>query len=145
VWTYKTAIMLALAQPEDERYVPLEDYRYFYEYRRPPHGTYIWAGRVEPDFGDGGYQAAFGKTQRTEHRRADGTIDRVGYRLSFSIVSLVLQVIKDPYEARLDRPRRTRAYWARLQPISKGEWPPLRSMSLTDLYDLHNGRFIDRS
>jgi hypothetical protein len=143
-WAWKTGAMLALAHPNDERYVTPPDYGYFREHQRPPRGTYVWIARVEPDIGVSDFQAGFSKQHRTDYRRpGDPEIDRVGYRLQFSVFAAVFDVIKDPYEARLSRPPGVRDYWCRVQPISKGEWPPPRQMTLRDLHELHTGRYFN--
>jgi len=143
-WGYKTGTMLALALPQDERWVPPEHYRRFGDTGKPPDGTTIWIAGLVPTLAGGtDFKAGWSKPERLDFRKRDGTLDRHGYRLSFSIAHLVFQVVFEPYGNKLDRPRATRDIWTRIRPISKGEWPPGRWLNLDELERLAEGRFID--
>jgi hypothetical protein len=142
-WGYKTGIMLALAHPQDERHVPPEHYRHFRDTVKPSDGTTIWIGGLIPTLAGGtDFRAGWSKPERLDFWKRDGTLDRHGYRLSFSIAHLVFQVVFEPYGNKLGRPRTTRDIWTRIRPVSKGEWPPGRWLSVDALEGLAEGRFI---
>lgn len=142
-WVYKTAIMLALAHSDDERFVPKEDYRFLYEQRVPPEGTYVWIAAVATDLDGKNYSAGYSRPQRLDFWKSDGTsVEGHGYRLPFSILSLVCEVIRDPHGGKITKPRPLRDVWTRVRPISDGAWPPGRWLTPAHVFDLHNGRFI---
>jgi hypothetical protein len=141
-WLYKTAIMLALAYPAEDRFVLPGDYHYFYEHRRPPHGTTIWiAALVQTE-----EELRIGWTQPERldfTREADGTaIEPPGYRLSLSVLALLCQIVHDPHGGSFARPREYRDVWTRVMPISKGEWPPGRHIASSEIEDVARGRIF---
>ena len=140
-WLYKTGVMIALAYPEDSRFVLPQDYRYFYDHRKPPDGTSVWIAALLFEPGDN--QVGWGKPERLDFSLADGTpIHPHGYRLSFSVVSLVCQIVGDPHGGKFDRPREFRDVWTRIRPISKGAWPPGRRLAAASLEDVAGGRIF---
>jgi hypothetical protein len=141
-WLYKTGVMIALAYPAESRFVPSEDYRFFYAHRKPPDGTSVWIAALAFEPGER-IQVAWGRPERLDYTRLDGTpVDPHGYRLSFSIVSLVCQIIGDPHEGKFDRPREFRDVWTRIRPISKGGWPPGRRLAAAGIEDVAGGRIF---
>jgi hypothetical protein len=142
VWIYKTAIMLALAYPAADRFVLADDYHYFYEHRKPPNGTGIWIAAAA-HVGSNEMQVGWTRPERLDFSRADGTaLDPHGYRLSFSVVSLICQVMRDPHGGNFARPRAFRDVWIRIRPVSKGTWPPGRRISSAALEDVAGGRIF---
>jgi hypothetical protein len=142
IWGYKTGIMLALAYKEDEQWVPPGDYRFFYEHRRPPDGTWIWLATLDVRYGDE-LRLGWSHPEKLEFHTPDGRRHYPdGYRLSFSGVALVFQIVKDPHGAKLDRPKQFRDFWTRVRPISKGQWPPAGHLRTVDLDQVTLGRFI---
>lgn len=145
VWGYKTAIMAALAYPEEERFVPAEDYRYFYEHRTPPNGTWVWIGALAADLGGNSYSAGFSRSQKLDFWKADGSpVQGHGYRISISVVSLVFEVMRDPHGSRITREYDDGEIWTRIRPISKGQWPPRVWLTPHHVADLHNGTIETR-
>jgi hypothetical protein len=142
-WLYKTGIMIALAYPEESRFVLADDYRFFYEHRKPPDGTSVWISALAFEPGEQ-IQVGWGKPERLDFSRAaDGTaIEPHGYRLSFSVVTLVCQIMRDPHQGKFDRPREFRDVWTRIRPISKGIWPPGRRLAAAGLEDVAGGRIF---
>lgn len=131
VWAYKTAIVLALMPPSEERFVPLEHYREFRETQTPPDDTWIWLAGLAPNSGHGEFRAGWSQPEPLDYSTPDGRPkDRHGYRLSFSVVSLVFQVVWDAYGARLARIGESRDIFTRIRPISKGEWPRRRLLTI---------------
>lgn len=143
-WLYKTGIMLALAYPEDARFVLEEDYRYLYEHKKPPNGTTIWIAALSPELdGEGRVQVGWAKPERLDFTRQDGTpIDPHGYRLSFSVIGLVCQVLRDPHGGKFKRPKAFRDVWTRIRPVSNDPWPPARWFSTLSLEDIAGGRIF---
>jgi hypothetical protein len=143
-WGYKTGIMLAVAHPEDQRWVPREHYRYLYENRKPPNGVHIWIAALVPEHPDGsGLRTGWSTGERLDFWRGDETLDRQGYRLTFSVIALVFQIVFEPYGNKLGRPRETRDIWTRIRPVSKGDWPPRRWFTTDALPGLVGGKFIN--
>jgi hypothetical protein len=141
-WSYKTAIMTALAYPLEHRYVPDEHYRYFYEERKPPDGTTMFMAGLIPQTDDGTH-VVWAKPERLNFARLDGPpIDGHGYRLSITVMALVVQVIYDPHGGRFKRPREFRDVWTRIRPVSKGAWPPGRRIAGKDIEDIGGGRIF---
>jgi hypothetical protein len=149
-WGFKTGIMLALAYPKEERHVLPDDYRFFKNHLKPPPGTFTWIARVAPDLGTGQYQAGFSKPRRLHFWKSDGTLDHEGYGLTFSIVSLVFQIVRDPMvgykrippRQLFGRPREAQEVWTRIQPISKGAWPPQHWIAAESLASIAEGNFV---
>lgn len=141
-WGYKTAIMTALAYPEDERFVPAEDYRLFYEHRKPPDGTFMWIGAVAADLDGKTYAAGFSRSQRLDFWKSDGSpVEGHGYRITFSVVALVFEVMRDPHGGKVRREYDHGEIWSRIRPISTGEWPPRRWLTPDLVAGLHTGTF----
>jgi hypothetical protein len=143
VWAYKTAIVLALITPPADRFVPVEHYKLLRDTRMPPHDTWIWIAGVATE-SRGEVRSAWSQPEKLVYTASDGTVDpRHGYRLSFSVMSLMFQVIWEAHGAKLERPRGLSDVFTRIRPISKGHWPPGRLLTLDALDDLHNGRFLE--
>jgi hypothetical protein len=141
-WLYKTAIMLALAYPPEDHYVLADDYHYFYEHRRPPHGTTIWIAALVQT--EDVFRVGWSQPERLDFTRAtDGTpIEPPGYRLSLSVLALICQIVRDPHGGTFERPHEFRDVWARVMPISKGSWPPERRIPSKEIEDVARGRIF---
>jgi hypothetical protein len=139
-WLYKTAIMLALLYPATDRYVPEVQYRDFRDHHRPPHGITIWIAAVAPT-SERVSHIGWGKPERLDLRitQSGQTIERQGYRISFSVFALICQMMWDPFGAGFAKPRAYRDAWTRIRPMSKGAWPPVRRFPEADLEDLAGG------
>lgn len=138
-WVYKTAIMLALAHPKEDHFVPPADYRFFYEHRRPPNGTFIWLAAVATNIDGQIYSAGFSRPQRLDFTKHGVPVEGHGYRIPFSVLSLVAEVIRDPHGGKLMKPREFSDIWTRVRPISSGDWPPKRWLTPEYVADLVHG------
>ena len=143
-WLYKTAIMLALAYPSENRYVPREDYRFFFRHRKPPDGTTIFIAAIAPETHDRARtQIGWAAPERLDFHRSDGTLmDAHGYRISLSIFSLISQVLRDPNRGTFARPRRFADAWTCILPLSEGRWPPGLFFDAAGLEDIAGGRIL---
>jgi hypothetical protein len=143
-WLYKTGIMLSLAYPPENQYVPRDDYHYFYEHRKPPDGTSVWIASIIPlNASSGTYQLGWASPERLDFARPDGTpIEPAGYRLSFSVIALICQIMRDPHGGTFARPREYRDVWTRIRPISKGQWPPGRQIAAEGLEGVAGGKIF---
>jgi len=143
-WLYKTGIMLALAYPADARFVLESDYRFFYEHRKPPDNTSICiAGLIPQIAGRDVVRTGWAKPERLDYSRLDGTpVEPPGYRLSFSVLSLICQILRDPHGGKFERPREFRDVWTRVRPVSKGAWPPKRWFPAEAIEDIAQGRIF---
>jgi hypothetical protein len=70
-------------------------------------------------------------------------MDATGYRISFSVLALVVQVVRGAEREKFKRPTPFGRIWTRVMPISKGEWPPAYRMSVKSLDSLGEGRIIN--
>lgn len=86
-------------------------------------------------FDDVEAQVGWAKPERLDFSRPDGPVLAHGYRLSFSVISLICQIVRDPFGGKFARPRAFRDVWVRVQPISKGEWPPARRIAASTIED----------
>jgi hypothetical protein len=140
-WIFKTSTMLALAYPEEHHHVPLEDYRFFYEHRKPPDGTTIFIASLYVDANEGDQvYVGWTKPERLDYGRRGVVLEPHGYRLSLSVFLLIAQVLRDPHGGRFERPRAYRDVWTRVRPISKGNWPPGRRIPHSQLEDVADGK-----
>jgi len=139
-WAFKTAIMLALAHPIEEPFVPLEDYSRFYIERKPPANTWIWVAGLVPIEGEV-VRVAWSQPRQLKYtlHRKGVCREKYGYRLAFSVGSLVIEVIREPIRGKLERPREARDMFTRIRPVSPGKWPPGLWLSPAGLDDLVEG------
>ena len=142
IWGYKTAIVLSLVTPADERVVPSEHFEHLYHEGAPPNSTWVWIGGVQSE-ARGEVRSGWSQPERLVVTLADGTLaPHPAYRLSFSAMALFFQVVHDPGAEGIVRPKELSDVFIRVRPISKGSWPPGRLLTLDALDDMKNGRFL---
>lgn len=99
------------------------------------------AGLV-PHQEDDRLRIAWSKPEELQYRAGDWVLDEKGYRVTISVIALVFQVIFVPRGGKLTRDAPfAREVWTRIQPISKGDWPPKRWLSPEAMERFASGSF----
>jgi hypothetical protein len=55
---------------------------------------------------------------------------------------VIYQGLWDPFGGRFERPREYRDVWTRIQPVSKGRWPPERCIAQAGIEDVAGGQIF---
>jgi hypothetical protein len=144
-WGYKTALMLALTVSRQLRYVPANEFTFFYERRRPPSNVVIWIAAylwgAEPQMRTG-----WSKPQKLVFDT--GQEKRHGYVIAFNVGALVFQLVSDPFGGEYLRAAdRREDMFLKIWPLPPEvkRWPPNRRLSEAGLDELGEARvFISR-